>query len=182
VKADRAGRPAAAMHSSPTPWSAKDFERYFFEQVAAAAHAVLSLLESEVRPGEQVGEALAVDSAGVVGFADPQMRGSISVAIACSELDGMREDCASEIANQIVGRVKNKLGRVGFRYDIAPPVTLRGRQISITSRSNERRIRFGGSRQTYFVHAALDVLGEAVIPEPGTPGDEPLDEGGLILF
>ncbi|HVS18252.1 MAG TPA: chemotaxis protein CheX [Planctomycetota bacterium] len=169
------------MQIDKEPEPDPNFERYFLHQVEEAARALFSLLDPGTEPCARLAEDLRGKSAGVVGFFGPRVRGSISVAIAGGDSDPLREDRANELANQLTGRVKNRLWRVGVAYEIAPPVTLRGRQISITSRENESRFCFKGPIHTYSVHAALDVFAEVGM-KPVAPDETPLDEGDLLLF
>lgn len=162
-----------------------EFEGYFVSVLEEAAGELLARVDPYISRVPSRGDDPAVELAGVVGFVGPAVRGLISVAIARSPSDARRdllsEDRASELANQLAGRVKNQLSRLGVTYEVAPPVTLCGRQLLISSRERETKLVFRGPLGTYDVIAALEVPGPVDLRRVGA-NDEPMAEGDVLLF
>lgn len=163
----------------------EEFEEFFVCMLEAAAAELLAGIDPYIGRVPPRSDDPEVEMAGVVGFVGPAVRGLISVAMARSPSDArrdlLREDRASELANQLAGRVKNRLARVGVSYEVAPPVTLRGRQLLISSRERETKLSYSGPLGSYDVVASLDVL-QPVDLRPVGEGDKPMAEGDLLLF
>lgn len=76
--------------------------------------------------------------AGAIGFTG-DMKGSVIVAsresvlakLAAADVDVA--DWAAEMANQLAGRLKNKLVRAGVRMSLATPVAVRGMRMKCTT-------------------------------------------------
>jgi len=74
----------------------------------------------------------------VIGFSGRHMHGSLALAageevvrrsMPCAE--GCVNDWLGELANQLLGRVKNQLCRYGMDLNLAVPMVLRGLQLSV---------------------------------------------------
>jgi len=168
-----------------THYSAGEFEAYFLGVMTEAAASLLQAVDPTLQPAAVPSGKIVVDSAGVVGFVGADIRGLFSFAMARTSADSspweLHEDRLGELANQLAGRVKNLLGRVGVVYEVAPPVTLRGRQVSIVSGERLMRLLFNGPSVTYSVQVALEVL-RPVELAPVDDEQLPASEGDLILF
>jgi CheY-specific phosphatase CheX len=99
---------------------------------------------------EQAGEA---NIAGVVGFTGSVMRGTLLLAttfpvVAAARPEMLRKrvlssslssdwilarDWAGELANQVLGRVKNRLNRFGVTFEVSPPTALSGPALTFAS-------------------------------------------------
>ncbi|HEY4223079.1 MAG TPA: chemotaxis protein CheX [Myxococcota bacterium] len=139
----------------------------------------LPLREVDALPREQ-------EIAGVIGFTG-HLRGTLIVA---SKRDLLEESCplpstdvsdwTAELANQLLGRFKNRLIRYGLEVAMATPVAVRGLHLSYSTPQRT---------STYVVFSAPSgtvVVGlEAIADAPLVWCDETnasLDEGSLELF
>ncbi len=163
----------------------KEFEAYFVGVVTQAAEALVCTVDATLQRAPAPQGKIVVDSAGVVGFVGADIRGLFSFAMARTDVDSppweLHEDKLGELANQLAGRVKNQLSRVGVLYEVSPPVTLRGRQVSIVSGEKLIRLIFSCASVTYSVQVALEVF-HPVELAPVDAEHQPADEGDLILF
>jgi len=79
--------------------------------------------------------------AAVIGFAGAQLRGSLVItydnalaAATCTDCGGTVNilDWTGEVANQLLGRIKNKLLAHGVSIDLCTPVALSGKKLEST--------------------------------------------------
>lgn len=134
--------------------------------------------------------------ASVIGFSGEMIKGSLAISSEKSLLDkshpnhamGMPvadadlSDWSGEIANQILGRIKNKVSKVGATFSMATPTNMVGKRMQITTPKD------GGSLQitvdgpfgqmTIFFLATLD---PALVLD-GSKAAETAKEGEAILF
>jgi len=166
-----------ASHCTP-----EQFEQHFREVLRQAAAGLFATVDPDVCEEERDDDP-DCDCAGVVGFVGPCMSGMLCVAMGCDGLDDQvpadPDDWMGELANQLAGRVKNQLGRVGVTYTVGPPVTLRGRMLSFAEEDCLIRFAFRASPVTFVVHARLELTPPIEIVEPD---EEPLEEGRLLFF
>lgn len=170
------------MPTDAIPCTPDEFESYFAALLAEAATTLLTTLDPAMRQMTAPLSSGTIDSASVVGFVGAEVRGLISVAHTDEQkLAALDEDRVSELANQLAGRVKNLLGRVGVGYEVAPPLLLRGRQLSLASRQKETRLDFSSPTARYSVVAALEIL-QPVALRAVAAEELPFDEGEMLLF
>lgn len=131
-----------------------------------------------------------LDRVAVIGFGGGGLRGSLGLGVSTALIEKLvgggterQDDWLSEMANQLLGRVKNRLLRHGVTITIALPMVLRGLRVEIVGASKELwAYPFDTSDGALCVW--VDVLAD---PEfvLAPMSDEALDipsEGELILF
>jgi CheY-specific phosphatase CheX len=163
----------------------EEFQEQFVEVVREAAAALFSTVDDRLRPVADPALSPDIDSAGVVGFVGPDIRGMFSVAMAGEEFESLssedHQDWVGELANQLAGRVKNRLGRMGITYDVAPPATLRGQALTVATRDTLIQITFRHPSAACIVQAVVKV--ERPLELAGEDdGQHRLEEGDLLLF
>lgn len=79
---------------------------------------------------------------GVIGFSGDQMRGSMLLATSKEPLgrtspanDASLREWLAELANQLLGRIKNRMFTHGVHLHLSTPIVLRGEHISPVSRA-----------------------------------------------
>lgn len=143
-------------------------------------------------------ETLSVSFASVIGYAGDEIKGSL-VTVCEGELlnkshpnhamgmpVGEAEvlDWVGEVANQLLGRIKNKLASAGVKFAMGTPTTVTGKSMQITSPKDGFVIPlifngpFGAFR-LYLLSVADPKLKIAPGAEVGNSG---MAEGGSILF
>jgi chemotaxis protein CheX len=136
----------------------------------------------------------SLDRVAVIGFGGGGLRGSLGLGVSTGLLERialpgrepgtrLHDDWLSEMSNQLLGRVKNRLLRHGVTIAIALPMVLRGLRVELVGASKELWAypfdSEGGSLCVW-----LDVLTDPEFTLAPT-SDEGLDipsEGELILF
>jgi hypothetical protein len=142
------------------------------------------------------GSDVSIEYAATIGFAADGMRGMIGLGMSPDTLQRMTaqdqpngttynsEDWLAESANQLLGRLKNKLLRYGVTLSIALPTVLQGVRLQF----------LGTGNTTLWTHALDSDLGpfwvwldvrckeELVLAEVDDPSLEPTSEGELLLF
>jgi CheY-specific phosphatase CheX len=140
--------------------------------------------------------------AGVVGFTGLAMRGTLLLATAFEVIAAARpgelrqrtlskksasdwilvRDWAGELANQVLGRIKNRLHRYGVSFDVSPPTALSGTALAFASPRGpapQLHIFMAGEQQVRFCFDAIFDPGRKVSAE-GPEGEA--SEGKVILF
>ena len=132
------------------------------------------------------------DLAGVIGFTGA-MRGTLFIASTTSFFDAASPapsadtgDWTAELANQLLGRLKNRLLRRGIEIAVATPVVVRGLRLSCSTETPTMFVDLDGGD----VGGPVVVGLEAVCDRPLVWNDEhrdaaaaaALDEGSLELF
>ncbi len=90
----------------------------------------------------------ALDRVAVIGFGGGGLRGSLGLGVSTALLEKlalagrtpgerMRDDWLAEMANQLLGRVKNRLLRHGVTIAIALPMVFRGLRVEIVGAGQE---------------------------------------------
>jgi chemotaxis protein CheX len=137
--------------------------------------------------------------AGIVGFTGEKMRGTfVFVAsfatIAAARPGGLKKlstrsagdwilirDWAGELANQILGRIKNRLRGCGIALDVSTPTAMSGPELRIAMPKSEatRPYMFvaDGEKAWFWFDAVYDAKLEAITAE-----GEAAAEGDVILF
>ena len=142
----------------------------------------------------------AVHAAGIVDFAGPSMTGRLVLA---SSFDFFAEsrpavarqgllradssadwilvrDWSMELANQLLGRIKNQLCTVGVSVDARPPKAVSGHSLLVTLRERRGPCQlFGSSDHEVLVWFEVShVAAEA----PASAPLEPVSEGQVVFF
>lgn len=171
--------------TSNTHYSQAEFEQYFTDVLVQSAEALLATVDSRLERDDAPVETPAAESAGVVGFVGPDIRGMFSLALSGDDLGqpgpDLYEDWVAELTNQLAGRVKNQLGRVGIGYGVAPPVTLRGKELSIAAGEPRIHLTFSHAGALCSLVAVLEVARALELVEVEA-GQEPLGEGELMFL
>jgi hypothetical protein len=126
---------------------------------------------------------------GVVGFSGEQMRGTLLLATSREPLgrtspsnDASLREWIAELANQLLGRIKNKLLSRGVTLHLSTPIVLRGEHIAPVGKVELTPCMFaceGGIVCVWFdseLAAGVD-LSQEVAPPEGVVG-----EGTSMLF
>ena len=160
------------------------FRSRFVEIVHAAAEALLSHAGPEFQAQAEPPSS-TIDSAAVVGFVGPNIRGMFFVGVDDEKIKALRaelyEDWVGELANQLAGRVKNQLGRLGVSYDVSPPITLRGDWLRVATVSAQTSLAYSCLGGQCRVLVLLDVLQPTELKEVEA-NEAPASEGDLVLF
>jgi CheY-specific phosphatase CheX len=135
--------------------------------------------------------------ASMIGFAGPHVRGSLLVRAPISFFSGtypklqkegphgMREvsDWAGEVANQLLGRLKNQLLRHGLAFSVATPATVFGAflQEGIPAEGS-LTLRFPWQEDEISVRFDVSFDGAALISEEPAAECVPLAAGDALLF
>ncbi len=129
----------------------------------------------------------SLDRVAVIGFGGGGLRGALGLGLSNALLEKLGQpqpdDWLSEMSNQLLGRIKNRLMRHGATIGITLPMVLRGLRVELVGASKELwAYPFEGPGGALCVW--LDVLADAKFVL-GPASDEGLDipsEGELILF
>jgi len=133
-------------------------------------------------------EALAV--AGVMGFGGKSMRGALVLATTREPLAhtnpncfGSDRDWVCELANQLMGRIKNRLLTLGVEIHLATPAGLRGENLSPTPNKLRAPQVFAANRGFVCVWIDCEFTDGFELPSSPLAGLEPpVAEGDTLLF
>lgn len=128
--------------------------------------------------------------AGLIGFTSDEMRGSMIIAAGKTPLHGLDQeptrhrDWIQELANQLLGRVKNRLLGYGVDITMTTPLSMRGLHLVLEPGTQESNLLLFRTAEGGAVCVLFDV--EAVSGFELTKTDAPEatcpDEGELLLF
>ena len=126
---------------------------------------------------------------GMIGFSGVQIKGNLSVWAATEIIEKTgnsnfdKTDWIAEIANQILGRIKNKLLRFDVELMMGIPTSIEtGNLILNFIQRNVKKYRFthGDGRQIVIL---LDTVFEDILVNESTKtADEAVEEGETLLF
>lgn len=131
---------------------------------------------------------------GIIGFAGTAIRGviglSVTPTLASQALDGTAElepqldDWVAEAANQLLGRIKNRLLQRGVMISAALPIVLRGIEVRVAQRTAApiRVYRFAAAHESVVVWLDLQTNGVIALADAVGPTEQPMDEGDMLLF
>lgn len=136
------------------------------------------------------------DYVAVIGFYGDSMRGALGIGLdraivaqmlqsagAAGSGRGMLEDWVGEAANQLLGRVKNRLLGYGVTLGLALPMVLRGVEVHLVKATSEIwQYRFACAQggMTIWFDARID--DGIVLERQSDPDQMAASEGGLTLF
>ena len=158
--------------------------------VPECVKALLEVYELAVdAAGEPVPDPESSTIVASIGFASAQASGTLTlalaprVALATGASESAVRDWSGELANQALGRVKNRLLRYGVELQMATPVVISGERLTVHPTNGERstfRFSTSAGRVDTYVSARIDpdfvwVLGE-------DEGGEIAPEGDLLMF
>jgi CheY-specific phosphatase CheX len=127
---------------------------------------------------------LPVCLSGLVGFSGPGIRGASILAASESPIarsnpvEGSLADWIAELANQLVGRIKNQLLRSGADVYATTPIVLPGDHIAPMRRADITPLVFSAEGGSVFVWIELDTQPDFQLGMPG----EVINEGEAVLF
>ena len=128
--------------------------------------------------------ALPVCLSGLVGFSGPGIRGASILAasempiIRSNPVGGALGDWIAELANQLVGRIKNQLLLNGADVYPTTPIVLPGDHIAPMRRADITPLVFSAEEGTVFVWIELDTKPDFALGMPC----EVINEGEAVLF
>jgi hypothetical protein len=152
--------------------------------------------EAKHQPGAGgAGEVLLAVS---IGFSGPGLRGALVMAarpgffsatyplpmpgagLTPDDLD----DWAREAANQLLGRVKNRLGARGVQMSVSTPTALRGFDIQISGRNRDGVVRYATKSHGVDVTVLFELerLDGHELLAPNAPESAASPEGESLLF
>lgn len=137
---------------------------------------------SSPRPGEPLNLRLA----SVIGFSGPNIRGTLMLAVddealARSAPPGSEaRDWLAELANQLLGRFKNRVARFSLDLTLSTPLVILGERLSpcVRGPSSPLRWELGGSQALAWLD--VELAPALLLAESATT--EVASEGGLLLF
>jgi CheY-specific phosphatase CheX len=127
---------------------------------------------------------LPVCLSGLVGFSGPGIRGASILAASESPIarsnpvDGSLADWIAELANQLVGRIKNQLLLNGADVYATTPIVLPGDHIAPMRRLDITPLVFSADEGSVFVWIELETQPEFQLGMPC----EVINEGEAVLF
>jgi CheY-specific phosphatase CheX len=141
-------------------------------------NSVAELADAKLtKSGDGSGDTTAVGVASVLGFTGEQVKGSLVVSCERALLaashpnlamgmpvdEGSILDWSGEIANQMLGRVKNKLSAIGIKMSMGTPMTVTGKAMQVRAAKDGHAAEFGftTSKGALCVHF-LVVISEGV--------------------
>lgn len=131
---------------------------------------------------------------GIIGFAGSKLRGvvglSMSPQLAARAVENATDgetpidDWVAEAANQLLGRIKNRLLQKGVTISAALPIVLRGIEVRLAPRSAQpvRVYSFADTDESAVVWLDLQTTGSITVTETVDAAEQPMDEGDLMLF
>jgi CheY-specific phosphatase CheX len=136
------------------------------------------------RVNPQTTPTLPVFLSGIVGFTGPGIRGACLLAasetpiLKSNPAGGSLADWIAELANQLVGRIKNKLLVHGADVYATTPIVLRGDHVTPMRRQDITPLVFMGGEGSVFVWIELDTTPAFVLGPP----TEVVAEGESVMF
>jgi hypothetical protein len=146
--------------------------------------------ELKIRAREP-GDALNVERflmCGIIGFTSKKMRGVLALATTKEPLEltnhttTTHRDWICELANQLLGRVKNQMLLRGVEIVPSTPIALRGDHLSPVTQQGLVSELFTAERGLVCVWMDCEFDDDFVLPEAGECATPPVPEGDLLLF
>jgi CheY-specific phosphatase CheX len=138
----------------------------------------------------------AVEYAAVIGFSAEKVRGMVGIGVDPATLSGLvaadtqavpevnSEDWLAESANQLVGRLKNKLMGHGMTVSLALPTVLSGVRLQFLSQEATSLCthKFKSPAGTVYVWLDVRIDADRVLTPTHDPGMQGTPEGAVVLF
>jgi CheY-specific phosphatase CheX len=134
----------------------------------------------------------SVELVSIIGFSSADISGSLSLAMpsalverALPAPEANLADWSGELANQLLGRLKNQLLDYNLAIDMSLPVVIAGAELALpaTARHLTQYYSFASDWGRMLVRTELDLSpGLELVREAGPSSKQRLDEGELLLF
>ncbi|MEL6186858.1 MAG: hypothetical protein AAFU79_19720 [Myxococcota bacterium] len=156
--------------------------------LALFEHYGVSLAHAENADPESIWEE-NLELAGLIGFTSEEVRGSLVIAAGQKTLDGFGEasghrDWIQELANQLLGRVKNRLLPYAVDLSMTTPLSMRGLHLTLEPKQEESRPLLFHTSSGGAVCVLMDVEFRpdfTLVLDESAENAVP-DEGELLLF
>jgi CheY-specific phosphatase CheX len=131
-----------------------------------------------------------IELAGIIGFARKDLRGAVILGSSASVLEhshvryegAERRDWVAELANQLLGRVKNRLVARGVDIEMTTPLSLRGQHLTVGDLDeNMTVLDFRGEHGWVRVWIDLELSGHIEV-RPADENGSVAAEGDMMLF
>ena len=129
------------------------------------------------------------DIAGIIGLVDDGVRGNITIATTGAVLEATcpgenHRDWIGELANQLLGRTKNKLLIYGLDLKLSPPVAITGENLRVQGTRGSSVIfhHYECAHGPVLVWFVVKIDPEIHLTKSEDPDAQPHDEGELLLF
>lgn len=196
------GEPSVHSGSDPEAPTSSEIRERVIDQLCEAMAALLSHYGVDVA---EIGTCAAPDCgtarqvAAVIGFAGAHIGGTLVLQAPCDLIsaclpvadlqrrgDSAIGDWMGELSNQLLGRLKGKLGRFGVDFALTPPTHLLGNALQVFPHAAERTawIRARTTDRGAFVGMCDLHLGpDLVFTEPAPEDeDDAFAEGDMMLL
>jgi CheY-specific phosphatase CheX len=130
---------------------------------------------------------VSVELAGIIGFTRQHMRGAMIVGTTSAVLEKShasahntsRRDWSAELANQLLGRVKNRMVARGVDVQMTTPLALRGKALTVDDEGQMEVFDFEGLEGCVRVWLDLELSGKV---EVRATEEKIASEGDMMLF
>lgn len=125
---------------------------------------------------------------GFIGFAHSNLRGALAITSSQALLDETAQgacpkDWIGELANQLLGRLKNKLLSYDVVLQMSTPIAMSGYALSIAGDpASVEDIYFSTPYGPLHLHLDLELSVGFVLERVSSVADEMMDEGELLFF
>jgi chemotaxis phosphatase CheX-like protein len=132
-----------------------------------------------------------VNLLGMIGFSSQVLSGSLLIAMPNELLqhtlpapDSSLADWGGELANQLLGRVKNLLLKYQVAINLSLPVVVTGGSFSLPAKTRPltRYFSFVSEHGKMFVRMEMELRSDVELVRQGKAVDTNMDEGELLLF
>ena len=127
-----------------------------------------------------------------IGFSSEALGGSLLLAITNDLLvktapapEVNLADWSGELANQLLGRLKNQLLKYSVAVNLALPVVLEGGEFKLPARRrpHSRHVSFVSESGRVFIRTEMELCANAqLVRQPEAAGAASMDEGEFVLF
>lgn len=127
-----------------------------------------------------------------IGFSSEALGGSLLLAVTDDLLqktlpavDASLADWSGELANQLLGRLKNQLLKYSVVVNLALPVVLSGGEFKLPGRRrpHARHVGFVSEFGRVFIQTEMELCANAqLVRQPEAAGAASMDEGEFVLF
>jgi CheY-specific phosphatase CheX len=174
----------------PETLTSEEVERLLTQAAFEAGMALFSAYDVSLEPADlDVYQARGnLNLISVVGFAGRQIAGTLVLGATEEPLQlsmpqgASARDWIGELANQLLGRIKNKVLRRGIEIYAMPPAVVSGEHLTpVTSRQDFEPLLFATPSGVVCLWIEIELPRE-VTPDPSVGQGEIPTEGDVILF
>ena len=125
---------------------------------------------------------------GFIGFAHSHIRGALAITSSQALLDQTAQgacpkDWIGELANQLLGRLKNKLLGYDVVLQMSTPIAMSGYSLSIAGDpASVENLYFSTLHGPIHLHLDLELSADFVLERVSGVEEEMMDEGELLFF